>query len=79
MYLRRIPRPPTDWQATMIETLITLEWSALLDEATDTQQSRREAREHRRLFMRLLADFERSLRDTAAPAPPSLTDLFPAA
>jgi hypothetical protein len=63
-------------QAATIESLVSLEWAAIVAEAEGGLVGFREAREHRRLFQRLLSDFERSL---AVPAekPPSLADLFP--
>jgi hypothetical protein len=60
----------------MVQSLATLEWAALSAEHTNTLQSLREAREHRRLLLRVLADFERSLEKSAAkgrPGPPQLT------
>ena len=75
MYLARIAGAPSEWQAATIDSLVATEWSALVAEADGSLPALRDAREHRRLFQRLLADFERSL--VAAPAakkgPPQLT------
>ncbi|MFZ2007917.1 MAG: hypothetical protein WAV02_22745 [Stellaceae bacterium] len=61
-YLGRITGEPTAWQLATIPTLISLEWSSLVAEAAHTDlAAARESRESRRLFQRLLADFERSL------------------
>jgi hypothetical protein len=47
---------------TTIGSLVSLEWSALAAEARiGDMVAARDAREHRRLFQRLLADFERSI------------------
>lgn len=68
-YLSRLPAAPSAWQASTIDALIAIEWAALEAESRlgDTAAAR-EAREHRRLLMRLMSDFERSL---TASAPPS--------
>ena len=69
-YLARIVAPPSPWQTTTISTLVALEWSALEAEShIGDMYAAREAREHRRLFQRLLADFERSLTPPTAPVP----------
>jgi hypothetical protein len=75
-YLARLADgAPTPWQASTIASLVGLEWSALEAEARiGDMAAGREAREHRRLFQRLLADFERSLAPPAA-KPPTLADL----
>ena len=52
----------TSWQSSTIETLVQLEWAALVCEHRFADlQAAREGREHRRLFQRLLSDFERSV------------------
>jgi hypothetical protein len=71
-YLGRIAGPPTPWQSATIDGLIALEWSALEGEhRLGDAVAARDAREHRRLFQRLLSDFERSL--TAPPPRPPRT------
>jgi hypothetical protein len=60
-YLARIAGPPTDTQRAQVASLAQLEWSALQCEAENSLQSMRESREHRRLMLKVLADFERSL------------------
>jgi hypothetical protein len=73
-YLARIAGELSDYQAATIESLISLEWAALQAEAEGDLQDMREAREHRRLFQRLLADFERDARAPPATRPPSLAE-----
>jgi hypothetical protein len=70
-YLARISGMPTDQQRAQIESLAQLEYAALQCEAESTLVSMRESREHRRLLLRVLADFERSLipRPVREPAP----------
>jgi hypothetical protein len=71
-YLNRIVGEVTPWQVSTIATLVSLEWAALVAESRHADMvAGREAREHRRLFMRLLADFEKSL--TALPPKRALT------
>ena len=61
-YLARVlTAAPTDAQAATIQSLASLEWGALAAEHEGSVQGMREAREHRRLLMRLLVDFEKSL------------------
>jgi hypothetical protein len=54
-------------QSATIESLVSLEWAAIVAEAEGGLLGFREAREHRRLFQRLLSDFERSLSSAQAP------------
>jgi hypothetical protein len=61
-YLARISGPPSDQQRAQIESLAQLEYSALKCEAESTLVAMRESREHRRLLLRVLEDFEASLR-----------------
>jgi hypothetical protein len=60
-YLSRVSDPATDAQIAMVQSLARLEWAALSAEQENTLHSLREGREHRRLLLRVLADFERSL------------------
>jgi len=60
-YLARISGMPTDQQRAQIESLAQLEYAALKCEAENTLVSMRESREHRRLLLRVLEDFEQSL------------------
>ena len=60
-YLARISGMPTDQQRAQIESLAQLEYAALKCEAENTLVSMRESREHRRLLLRVLEDFEESL------------------
>ena len=76
-YLARLPGPPDDWAGATIESLIALEWSALKAEAENTLAGDREGREHRRLYQRLLDDFERGLAKTAAAQHPrTITEFY---
>ena len=65
-YVSRISGELTDVQAALVENMIWLEWAALQVEVEGGLVGLREGREHRRLFQRLLADFEATLR----PPPP---------
>lgn len=67
-YVSRIVGPATDVQATLIQSLIRLEWAALAAEDEGGLVGFREGREHRRLFQRLLGDFERTLVEAPAKA-----------
>jgi hypothetical protein len=67
-YLAQIDGQPSDAQASLIDTLVQLEWSALAAEHEGGLQAFRESREHRRLLARLLADFERSFSSAQASA-----------
>ena len=53
---------PTDQQRAQIESLAQLEYAALSCEAENTLVSMRESREHRRLMLKVLADFEATLQ-----------------
>ena len=76
-YLSRISGAPSGQQAALIMTLGSLEWSALEAESRNGDiAAAREAREHRRLFQRLLTDFERSIPPPPGERPPTLSDLF---
>jgi hypothetical protein len=68
-YLDQIALPPTDAQAARIETMVRLEWAALKAEAEGSLQGDREAREHRRLYDRLLGDHQRSVAARAEKPP----------
>jgi hypothetical protein len=78
-YLSRISGQPTSAQAAIVASVAQLEWNALAAEHENTLQSLREAREHRRLLLRVLADFEASIPPAPAPRnekrPPSLRDI----
>jgi hypothetical protein len=63
----RIAGAPTDEQAALVQSLASLEWFSLVAESEGGLQGYREAREHRRLFQKLFADFERTLH-AAAPS-----------
>jgi hypothetical protein len=65
-YLSRIDGKPTDQQSALIMSMARLEWSALEAEAEGGMTAFREGRELRRLFLRALADFERSVQPAAA-------------
>jgi hypothetical protein len=60
-YLGRIHGEPTEAQVAMARSMAAFEWAALAAERQNTLQSLREGREHRRLLLRVLDDFERSL------------------
>jgi hypothetical protein len=80
MYFNRIVDEPSDFQRQTIDTLIFLEWSAFVAESEGGLVALREAREHRRLFQKLMVDFEKSLvaKPEPAPKPPTLADYFAA-
>jgi hypothetical protein len=67
LYRARISGEPTSSQLQTIDTLVALEWAAYLCEREGGLHNLREAREHRRLLLRVLADFERTLVKPAAP------------
>ena len=69
LYLGRVEGGPSESQKALIETLIELEWSALKAEAEGGMVAFREGRELRRLYLRALADFERTVKDAAEAAP----------
>ena len=78
-YLSRIPDDkPTDSQAALIQSLASLEWAALASEHEGGVQGLREAREHRRLFQRLLVDFERLAVAAPKPRGPTLAEVLAA-
>jgi len=60
-YVSRISGELADVQAALVENMISLEWAALQAEAEGGLVGLREGRAHRRLFQKLLDDFERSL------------------
>src|SRR5690242_20572718 len=60
-HLSRTIGAPTEAQIAMVQSLATLEWAALAAEREGTLMALRDAREHRRLHLRVLADFEQSL------------------
>ena len=77
-YLDRISGPPSDHQRTMIQALAQLEWSALQFEDENTLVALRESREHRRLMLKVLADFEATLQPPVRRVerrPPRLSDI----
>jgi hypothetical protein len=77
-YLARISGDPSQWQSATIASLIALEWAALEAESRiGDLTAAREAREHRRLFQRLLADFERSVRQSNLMRDPTYARLIP--
>jgi hypothetical protein len=61
-YLGRIQDEPTEAQIAMARSLPLFEWGALAGEHEGTLASLREAREHRRLLLKTLVDFEQSMR-----------------
>jgi hypothetical protein len=65
-HLGRIPGQPSEAQIAEALTMANLEWNAVSAEHQNTLQSLREAREHRRLLLRVLGDFEKSLEKPAA-------------
>jgi hypothetical protein len=73
-YLGRLAGEPTPWQAATIDGLMRLEWEALAAEAEGGLTAYREGRELRRMFQRLLADFERSIPPPAAERPLSAAE-----
>ena len=61
-YLKRIDGTPSDAQLAMIQSMARLEWFALAAEQGEDLVSMRESREHRRLLLRTVADFEATLQ-----------------
>jgi len=61
-YVSRISGELADVQAALVENMISLEWAALQAEAEGGLVGLREGREHRRLFQKLLDDFEATLQ-----------------
>lgn len=76
LYLDRLAGSPSEAQKALIESLVELEWSALRAEAEGGMVAFREGRELRRLFLRALADFERSIPPPAAESPGAALDTF---
>jgi len=74
LYLARVSGRPSTAQVAMVLTLARLEWSALVAEHENTLQGDREGREHRRLLLRLLAEFEETLTKPPVPEKPSGVD-----
>jgi hypothetical protein len=70
-YLSRIDGTPSDAQLAMVQSMARLEWFALAAERGDDLVSFRESREHRRLLLKTMSDFEASLKAAveSAPAP----------
>ena len=64
-HLARVQGEPTEAQITMARSMATFEWGALAGEHEGTLASLRESREHRRLLLRVLEDFENSLQEPA--------------
>jgi len=69
VYLADLSAPPTTEQMARIDSLVRHEWPALKAEAIGTLAADRDAREHRRLFNRLLADHTRASVVKEPPAP----------
>jgi hypothetical protein len=69
-HLARVPGRPSDAQIEMARSMAVLEWGALQAENEGTIPAMREAREHRRLLLRVIVDFERSMLPKA-PAKPA--------
>jgi len=61
-HLARVQGEPTEAQIAMARSMAMFEWGALAGEHESTLASLREAREHRRLLLRVLEDFENSLQ-----------------
>jgi len=60
-HLARVQSEPTEAQTAMARSMAMLDWGALAGEHEGTLASLRESREHRRLLLRVLDDFEQSL------------------
>jgi hypothetical protein len=67
-HLARVDGQPTEMQVELAHSAAVLQWAAMQAERDGSLQALREAREHRRLLLRVLADFERSI---AQPTPAS--------
>lgn len=68
-YMARIIGEPTDQQLALVQSMTRLEWAACVAESAGGLAGLRDSREHRRLFMRLMGDFERGLVEAATPRP----------
>jgi hypothetical protein len=66
-HLGRVQGEPSSEQIQMARSMAQLEWSALVAERTDDLRALREAREHRRLLLRTIADFELTLDPQPVP------------
>jgi hypothetical protein len=77
-HLARVQGEPTDAQHAMARSMATLEWGALVGENDGSIRGLHEAREHRRLLLKIIDDFERSLapRPAPPPAPASTEDIL---
>jgi hypothetical protein len=60
-HLARVQGQPTDAQIEMAHSAAVLEWGALVGENEGTLGSLREAREHRRLLLQVLASLDKSI------------------
>ena len=69
-HLSRVPGAPSPSQTALALSLARLEWGALKAESMDTLQGDREGREFRRLFQRLLGEFEETLPKPVSEPPP---------
>jgi len=69
-HLSRVPAAPSPSQTALALSLARLEWGALKAESMDTLQGDREGREFRRLFQRLLGEFEETLPKPVSEPPP---------
>jgi hypothetical protein len=70
-YLKRIDGLPSHAQLAMITAMARLEWFALAAEQGNDLRSTREGRENRRLLLKVITDFDQSLKPKATPAPRS--------
>ncbi len=74
LYLGRIRGELSEAQKPLIDSLIELEWGALQAESEGGITAYREGRELRRLFLRAVADFERSVAAAPKPRGPTLQE-----
>jgi hypothetical protein len=72
--LGRVQGEPTEEQQDMAESIATLEWGARFAEHEGTLRALREAREFRRLLLKVRADFELTLAPQQAPSGRKATD-----
>jgi hypothetical protein len=75
LYLGQIRGELREAQKALIDTLVELEWGALRAESEGGITAYREGRELRRLFLRAVGDFQKSLV-VAPPPAPSLAEVI---
>jgi len=76
-YAARIKGQPSDHQSALIQSLVATEWTAVRNERIGEMHTDRLALDARRLFSRLLAEFENTLKKPPpVEAPPTLAEVL---